>query len=72
MAGAAYALADDRGCDTVTEFTSHQLVEKILQALKDAARDVDQRRVPLDGRVRLLPDEAATGKQPADSSSAES
>jgi hypothetical protein len=37
----------------LTDLTSQQLVETILRALKEAARDVDERRVPLDGRVRL-------------------
>jgi len=30
------------------------LLKLVLQALKEAARDVDERRVPLDGRLRLL------------------
>jgi len=46
----------DRGHRAVTDYTSHQLVEIILRGLQEAARDVDERRVPLDGRVRLLPE----------------
>jgi hypothetical protein len=38
----------------LTNFTSEQLAEIILQGLRDTAQDVDGRRVPLDGRVRLL------------------
>jgi hypothetical protein len=43
----------------LTDLTSHQLVETILRALKEAARNVDERRVPLDGRVRLPSRETA-------------
>jgi hypothetical protein len=44
----------DRGRNALTDFTAQQIVELVLQALKEAARDVDERRVPLDGRVRHL------------------
>jgi hypothetical protein len=48
----------DRGCNALTDFTAQQIVELVLQALKEAARD--ERRVPLDGRVRLLQKTAAS------------
>jgi hypothetical protein len=43
----------------LTDFTPRQLKEIILRSLHEAARDVDEHRVPLDGRVRILPDVAA-------------
>jgi hypothetical protein len=56
-------IAEKRGRDAVTEFTPHQLVEIILRSLKEAACDVDEGRVPVDGRVRLLPP-GTTGRIP--------
>jgi len=50
----------------VTDYTSHQLVEIILRGLQEAARDVDERRVPLDGRVRLLPQKISADRSVAD------
>ena len=38
----------------MTDFTPQQIVEIVLRALEQAACDVDERRVPLDGHVRLL------------------
>jgi predicted ABC-type ATPase len=56
------AMATDRGGDRVTEVTSHQIVENVLRALKETARDVDERRVRLDGRV--TPESYATRAAP--------
>jgi hypothetical protein len=44
---------DDRGGNSVNGLTSKELLSLALNALKETARDVDERRVPLDGRVRL-------------------
>jgi hypothetical protein len=44
----------DRGCNAVTDLTDRQILDDVLKSLKDAAQDVDERRTPLDGRVRLL------------------
>lgn len=48
-------MVSHRGGYALTDFTEAELREIILRALKQAARDVDERRVPLDGRVRLPP-----------------
>jgi hypothetical protein len=38
----------------VTDLPDRQILDDVLKSLKDAAQDVDERRTPLDGRVRLL------------------
>lgn len=45
-------MANDRGGNALTDLTSQQLMQIALRALKETARDIDERRVPLDGRVR--------------------
>jgi hypothetical protein len=45
-------MATDRGSDAIGGLTSQQIVDSVLSALRATARDVDERRVPLDGRVR--------------------
>lgn len=51
-------MATDGGCDALTDLTARQILDGILKSLKEAAQDVDERRVPLDGRVRLLRESA--------------
>jgi hypothetical protein len=45
-------MATDRGRDAIVGLTPQQVVESVLSALRATARDIDERRVPLDGRVR--------------------
>jgi hypothetical protein len=45
-------MATDRRIDKMIDLSSRQIVENVLRALEAAARDVDERRVPLDGRVQ--------------------